>query len=420
MQLRALSGQVQQQQALYPGQQQAQQQQLQSGQLDLQEKQKQIADQAKIEKLFADAGNDPEAIKATIPKIMAVNPAMGIQYQKNIMQSQEADISLKKAVIGYHADVAGRIAQVVGGVKDQDSYQKGIGSLLAEGTIDPQTAAQYLSQPFDPAKIADIQQKALSAKDQLELADKKLTEQEKAKLDASEIAKNTAQGKLADVQATNAGQVTPAIQFQQNQENYRATLARAATNANETGKAGIAALQKQGDTYSQFLSTANSLKQSLAAAQNGNEMAAAVAPLQGTLFVTTAEGVKRINQTELQNVAGAGSLIQRIDGALGKQEGKGPLSDTLKNDMAQLVDLYTKSKFDVYQKQAAYTQKLHGLDPTKTPVLDKDGNISEATNAVPAAGKTLSMAQIQQAAKDHNVSVDEATRQAKAAGYTVR
>lgn len=34
--------------------------------------------------------------------------------------------------------------------------------------------------------------------------------------------------------------------------------------------------------------------------------------------------------------------------------------------------------------------------------------------------KSLSMAQIQQAAKDHNVSVEEATRQAKAAGYTVQ
>jgi hypothetical protein len=37
-----------------------------------------------------------------------------------------------------------------------------------------------------------------------------------------------------------------------------------------------------------------------------------------------------------------------------------------------------------------------------------------------AGGKTLSTAQIQQAAKDHGVSVDEATKQAKAAGYNVQ
>ena len=172
------------------------------------------------------------------------------------------------------------------------------------------------------------------------------------------------------------GQVTPALQYAQSQENYRATLSRQASTANELQKQGISNLQKQSDTYSQFLSTANSLKNSLAAAQDGNEMAAAVAPLQGTLFVTTAEGVKRINQTELQGVEGAGSLVQRINGELGKLTGKGPLSDQLKNDMASLVDLYTASKYDAYKNQAGYTQKLHGLDPAKTPILDAHGNIA--------------------------------------------
>ncbi len=172
------------------------------------------------------------------------------------------------------------------------------------------------------------------------------------------------------------GQVTPALQYAQSQENYRAALSRQASTANELQKQGISNLQKQSDTYSQFLSTANSLKNSLAAAHDGNEMAAAVAPLQGTLFVTTAEGVKRINNTELQGVEGAGSLVQRINGELGKQTGKGPLSDQLKQDMASLVDLYTASKYDAYKNQAAYTQKLHGLDPEKTPILDARGNIA--------------------------------------------
>jgi hypothetical protein len=176
--------------------------------------------------------------------------------------------------------------------------------------------------------------------------------------------------------ANQKGQITPAVRFQQAQENYRAALSRQASTANELQKQGISNLQKQSDTYSQFLNTSQSLKNSLAAATNGNEMAAAVAPLQGTLFVTTAEGVKRINNTELQGVEGAGSLVQRINGELGKQTGKGPLSDQLKQDMASLVDIYTDSKYANYQKQAAYTQKLHGLDPNMTPILAKDGSIS--------------------------------------------
>lgn len=41
-------------------------------------------------------------------------------------------------------------------------------------------------------------------------------------------------------------------------------------------------------------------------------------------------------------------------------------------------------------------------------------------NNQPAPAKVLTSSQIQQAAKDHGVSVDEATRQAKAAGYTIQ
>jgi hypothetical protein len=206
----------------------------------------------------------------------------------------------------------------------------------------------------------------------------------------SEIAKNTALTAEAQTKTAQAGQVTPLETYKQQQENYRATLARAATNANAIGRQGLESLQKQSDTYQQFLGTANSLKNSLQAASNGNEMAAAVAPLQGTLFVTTAEGVKRINETELKGVSGAGSLVQRINGALGKLTGAGPLSQSLKDDMAKLVDLYENAKYDSYQKQATYTQKLHGLDPKSVPILEKDGSIKGEAPVTPTAPQALS------------------------------
>lgn len=247
MQLKALMGQTQQQQALYPGQQQEQAQKVQSGALGLQEQQKQIADQAKIEKLFADAGGDPEAIKAIIPKIMAVNPQMGIQFQKNIMEAQTADIAHKKAVIGYHADIAGRVAQVTGGVKDQDSYQKAVGSLLAEGTIDPQTASQYLSQPYDPAKVAQIQQSALSAKEQLDQADKKLTEAETHRHNVAEENKIPLdQQEATSWLAQNPGKTMA------DYGKYKAALAPTATfNVNNQSGGGLssAALDQAAERY---------------------------------------------------------------------------------------------------------------------------------------------------------------------------
>ena len=143
-----------------------------------------------------------------------------------------------------------------------------------------------------------------------------------------------AQGALNKL-SEQKGQVTPALQYAQSQENYRATLSRQASTANELQKQGISNLQKT-ERYIQSIPKHGKLPQELAfrCAEWKTEMAAAVAPLQGTLFVTTAEGVKRINNTELQGVEGAGSLVQRINGELGKQTGKGPLSDQLKQDMA--------------------------------------------------------------------------------------
>lgn len=54
------------------------------------------------------------------------------------------------------------------------------------------------------------------------------------------------------------------------------------------------------------------------------------------------------------------------------------------------------------------------------PVLKKMYGTQEAGGKTQNTPKTLSLSQIQQAAKDHGVSVDEATKQAKAAGYEVK
>jgi hypothetical protein len=56
----------------------------------------------------------------------------------------------------------------------------------------------------------------------------------------------------------------------------------------------------------------------------------------------------------------------------------------------------------------------------KTFTGDADRAKAGANQPAPKGGKTLSMSAIQQAAKDHNVSVDEAKRQAQAAGYTIQ
>lgn len=247
MQLR----QMQQQQALVPGQQQEQQQRIQANDLGIQEKQKQMEDQAKIEKIFSDAGGDPDAIKATIPKIMAVNPALGIQFQKNLMESDTADIAHKKAVIGYHSDVAGRVAQVAGSAKDQHSYESAIGELLNEHTIDAKTAAQFLSQPFDPAKVDQIRQQALSVKDQLEQQDKAITQKETERHNRAEEKKVP-----VDQQEANAWLARPenAGKDMSDYAKWKSALAPTATfNVNNQAGGGLSstALDQAATRYNQ-------------------------------------------------------------------------------------------------------------------------------------------------------------------------
>lgn len=193
MQLKQLGQQTQQQAALYPGQQQLQQQQIQASQMQNQETAKNIADQAKIEKIINDSGDD---MKSVIPKIMGINPQLGLQYQKSIMESDTAKLDQKKAIIDYHSKVAGRMAELAGGVKDEQGFHSAIGQALSENLIDGPTAAQYLSKPFSMDEVTQIQQQALHAKDQIDQTDKIITQKDAEKRLAETERHNKASEKI--------------------------------------------------------------------------------------------------------------------------------------------------------------------------------------------------------------------------------
>jgi hypothetical protein len=59
--------------------------------------------------------------------------------------------------------------------------------------------------------------------------------------------------------------------------------------------------------------------------------------------VTTMEGVKRINNTELQNTAGAGRLLDQIRGKVGKLTEGQPLDPALQKDLVNLADILQKA-----------------------------------------------------------------------------
>jgi hypothetical protein len=363
-------------------QQQIQQQQIEAGQQENAAREQQLKDSQIISRAFVENNGDPDKVLKQAAQNGASAAALQ-QWQQHAMDIKGKAIDLvtkQGAAALQQADLAQGAHDTVmkaDPAQRPQVYQQQLQALQNAGVDTSQLPPQY---PGDEqfkvlgAVVSSHKQQVDDAAKQVGIS-KDVAQTAEATAKAAQAAANTTKTKKETEQL---GQVTPKDKYVQQQENYRATLARQTTTANQRQNQGITALQKQSDDYSKVLSSASTLKNSLQAAQDGNEMAAAVAPLQGTLFITTTEGVKRINQTELAGVEGAGSLIQRINGALSsKQTGGGPLSQSLKDDMAKLVDIYTKTKFQNYQNQANYTKKLHGLGD-ETPLLDQNGNISGA------------------------------------------
>jgi hypothetical protein len=76
----------------------------------------------------------------------------------------------------------------------------------------------------------------------------------------------------------------------------------------------------------------------------------------------------------------------------------------------------------MYSKLQTIEQSLKDLegDAVKYGVKGQTALDANGGGRQRGGGKTLSLSAIQQAAKDHGVSVDEAKRQAVAAGYTIQ
>src|SRR5262249_25360247 len=94
--------------------------------------------------------------------------------------------------------------------------------------------------------------------------------------------------------------------------------------------------------------------------RSGNVLAYQIIPEEGTLQITTSQGVHRINMAEIQNYAGGGSAWQRLLGHAGKQlTGQSIPSDGL-NDMATIQQLYARGALSKYQNRLNALNKNYG------------------------------------------------------------
>lgn len=184
--------------------------------------------------------------------------------------------------------------------------------------------------------------------------DPKLPPELKPLVDSANRAHGTHVKEAADTQAQAFGN---ALSKQSKGEDF--------TEA-ETGRKNLT--EKVETPYRDAAEKADTLRNVVQLAQGGNMEAAAVQPLMATLGLTTMEGVKRINGTELEAVAGAGDLFTKIQGKLGKWTAGQPLAPDLQRDITQLANMLQKNAYKKYSDSFDSTTKRYGLkDEQKLP-----------------------------------------------------
>jgi len=135
----------------------------------------------------------------------------------------------------------------------------------------------------------------------------------------------------------------------------------------ERGRGLLDAAEKQYRTAQQG---ANTMRDMLTSADAGNKMSGQMLPLEGALAITTAQGVHRINRTEVDQFAGGGSLYDKIAGEMGKVTAGQPMDAELRNDVRKLTDMQEKAAYQNYKDahaSATRRYKLEGEQPLPEP-----------------------------------------------------
>jgi hypothetical protein len=133
---------------------------------------------------------------------------------------------------------------------------------------------------------------------------------------------------------------------------------------------GRGLLDKAEANYRTAQQGANTIRDMVGMADAGNKMSAQMLPLEGALEITTAQGVHRINRTEVEQFAGAGSLFDRVQGELGKLTQGQPIPPNIRSDIRKLADAQEASAYHSYlsaHDSAVKRYHLQGEEPVGAP-----------------------------------------------------
>lgn len=113
--------------------------------------------------------------------------------------------------------------------------------------------------------------------------------------------------------------------------------------------------------YQDAAAQAATLRDIVTSARAGNKFAAAQQPLEATLATVRQAGLNRINAQELGVSANAGSLWDRIQGAVGKQTAGQPMDPELQQNLLDYADVLEKAAHKRYLQGHKAITTRYGL-----------------------------------------------------------
>ena len=484
LQLRALSGQIQQQQQMQPLQVEQAQQSVQAATLENQQRQQELESQKAMIKAWSDpdflkgftgtdaaqasgVGFDPNALTSSlISKGVLPKDAMGMT-SSFVDRSAKIAETLKAQAQTGEANAAQRekgmkvLADKIGGVLDAPAAKAGdmLTSLKQDLVHNPQAYAGVPKDDLAHVFSADLEH--LPAMATLVGLDGKIAEFHSAKASAMKTGLEVAAPTVSQL-TTFTNKTIPGFSALR-PEQKQAFIAEAGTartadelnkiveRADATDKAeqmhadslaqtlalkgqafGQKGLEANDKTwtdpqhgYLQTLSQAKLGKAAITAGADGNGLLTSLEPTMAVLGMNSFAGVHRISPAEATAAGAPGGWAEQFT-AWADKAASGKLSPQLAKEGNQLFDQLIDSKYQASLQASEMHASGYGIPRQNVPVMTREGETTTLDKApktkttVVGAGKTLSSAAIQQAATDHGVSVDEVKRQAKAAGYTVQ
>ena len=127
-----------------------------------------------------------------------------------------------------------------------------------------------------------------------------------------------------------------------------------------------AAAEKAGTEYLTAKEAADNLADFLDAARSGNKTAVKIVPLQGALEITTAQGVHRINRTEVDQYGGGGSAYDRLAGKIGGVLTGKSITDDVLNSMDALQQRISQNSRTLYQNKLDLANQTYNSHFTPT------------------------------------------------------